>query len=113
MRIPADVNSSESRAGKSVQLGKLVQRVEPTYPAEAAQRQIQGTVKLHAAINADGTIQNVEANGPPQLAEAAMNAVRRWRYTPTILGGTPIEADEDIVFVFRLSSATATTNPSP
>ena len=113
MRIPSDVNSSASRAGKSVQMGRLLTRIEPTYPPEAAQQQIQGTVKLHVAISADGAIQNVEADGPPLLAQAAMKAVRQWRYTPTVLGGQPIEADEDILFVFRLSQRPSATTPSP
>jgi protein TonB len=66
---------------------------------------ITGSVKVHAAIGPDGVVQSVEANGPTILAEAAMNAVRQWRYKPTLLGGQAVEADEEIVFVFRLSSA--------
>jgi protein TonB len=86
-------------------MGQLVSRIEPTYPPEAVQQEIAGTVKVHAAIGRDGTVQSVEANGPAMLAEAAMNAVRQWRYKPTLLDGQAVEADEEIVFVFRLSPA--------
>lgn len=86
-------------------MGQLLSRIEPAYPPEAVRQEIAGTVKLHAAIGRDGAVQSVEANGPALLAEAAMSAVRRWRYKPTLLDGQAIEADEEIVFVFRLSPA--------
>lgn len=105
MRIPPELKSQASRVGTALQMGQLLSRIEPAYPPEAVRQEIAGTVKLHAAIGRDGAVQSVEANGPALLAEAAMSAVRRWRYKPTLLDGQAIEADEEIVFVFRLSPA--------
>jgi len=70
---------------------------------------MEGTVKLHATIGRDGAVQSVVATGPPLLADAAMSAVRQWRYGPTLLGGQAIEADEDIIVVFRLSAPPLTS----
>jgi TonB family protein len=103
MRIPPQLKSQTSRTGTSLQIGQLMSRIEPTYPAEAVRQEIAGTVKVHAAIGRDGAVQSVEANGPAMLAEAAMKAVREWRYKPTLLDGQAVEADEEIVFVFRLA----------
>jgi len=86
-------------------MGQLISRIEPTYPAEAVRQEIAGTVKVRAAIARDGAVQSLEANGPPMLAEAAKNAVRQWRFKPTLLDGQAIEAEEEIVFLFRLSPA--------
>jgi periplasmic protein TonB len=80
------------------------------YPEEAARQRLEGTVKVHAIIGRDGTIQSVVASGPHLLAEAAMSAVRQWRYKPTLLGGQAIEADQDIVVVFRLSAQGPNSN---
>jgi hypothetical protein len=60
-------------------------------------------VKAHVAINSDGTVGAVDATGPPPLVEAATAALREWRYKPTRLNGTAIPAEEDVVFIFRLS----------
>lgn len=103
MRIPPELKSQASRAGTSLQMGQLVSHIEPVYPAEAVRQEVAGTVKVHAAIGRDGSVQSVEANGPTLLAEAAMSAVQQWHYKPTFLDGQAIEADEEIVFVFRLS----------
>jgi protein TonB len=84
-------------------MGQLVSRVEVVYPSEAIRQRIEGTVKLHAIIGRDGAM-NVAATGPPLLREAATSALRQWRYKPTVLGGQTIEAEEDIVVVFRLSA---------
>jgi TonB family protein len=103
MRIPPELKSRASRAGTTLQMGQLVTRTQPDYPADAVQKGIAGTVKVHATIGQDGAVQSLEANGPDLLAEAAMNAVRQWRYKPTLLDGQAIEAEEEIVIVFRLS----------
>jgi periplasmic protein TonB len=103
MRIPPELKAQGSRAGTSVQMGQLVTRTQPDYPPEAIQKGIAGTVKVHATVGRDGGVQSVEANGPDLLAGAAMTAVRQWRYKPTLLDGQAIEAEEEIVFVFRLS----------
>ena len=49
---------------------------------------ISGTILLHAIIGKDGTVQNLQyISGPPLLMQSAMDAVKQWRYKPTLLNG--------------------------
>jgi protein TonB len=105
IRVPPALRSQISRLGNTLQIGELISSNQPPYPVEALQQRIEGTVRLHAVIGQDGTIQSVEpVSGPPPLVSAAMSAVRGWRYKQTLLGGQPIERDEDITLVFRLKN---------
>ena len=91
------------RVGGSVQAAKMVRQVLPVYPAIAKTAHISGTVVLHAIIGKDGTIQDLQyISGPPLLMHAAMDAVRQWRYQPTLLNGEPVEVDTTISVVFTL-----------
>ena len=64
---------------------------------------MSGTVVLHAIIAKDGTIQELQyVSGPPLLMKAAMDAVKEWRYKPTMLNGDPVEVDTTIDVVFTL-----------
>lgn len=92
-----------AQGGRNLQIGQLTNLVEPIYPSEARQRGIEGTVKLHAVIGTDGKVRSLQPlSGPESLVQAAMTAVREWKYNPTTLNGKPIETQEDISFVFRL-----------
>ena len=111
IRVPAELRSQMSRQGASLQIGQLLLRVDPIYPADAEQQRVEGTVKLHAIIGRDGAVESVElTGGPALLVPAAASAVRRWRYKPTSLGGQPVEAEEDITIVFRLLNQPAQPN---
>lgn len=81
---------------------QLVHRVEPVYPRMAVLSNMQGEVKLHAIIARDGTIQSLSvSSGPPILAQAALDAVRQWRYRPYILNGQAVEVETFITVNFR------------
>jgi periplasmic protein TonB len=72
----------------------LMDRVEPTYPALARQTRRSGHVELHAIISEDGRIESLEmVSGDVLFEQSAMDAVRRWRYRPTILNGRPVKVD--------------------
>jgi protein TonB len=89
--------------GGNVQSAALVRQVQPIYPQIARTAHISGTVVLHAIIAKDGTIQELQyVSGPPLLMRAAMDAVREWRYKPTLLNGEPVEVDTTISVVFTL-----------
>jgi protein TonB len=73
----------------------------PTYPLEARQMQVQGTVVLEATINESGQIENLKViSGSRLLAQAAIDAVRKWRYTPYLLNGKPISKETQINVTF-------------
>lgn len=88
-----------------VMAGNLLDKTLPQYPAIARAARIQGTVVLQATIAQDGTIQNLRViNGPTMLQQAAMDAVRSWRYKPYLLNGEPVEVETTISVVFNLGN---------
>jgi TonB family protein len=103
IRIPAGLKTQMAKQGASLKIGQLLSRVDPVYPGDAETQQIEGTVKLHAIIGQDGAIESVEPRGGPALlTSAASDAVRQWRFTPSSIGGQPVEAEEDITIIFQL-----------
>jgi protein TonB len=92
------------RVGGNVQAARIVNRVQPVYPPLARQTRISGTVRLHAIIGKDGAIKELEVmNGHPLLQQAALDAVRQWRYQPTLLNGEPVDVDTTIDVIFSLN----------
>jgi protein TonB len=90
--------------GGDVMAARLVQRIEPAYPAIARAAHISGVVHLHAIIGKDGSVRDLEAvDGNILLAQAAKTAVQRWRYRPTLLNGEPVEVDTYITVHFVLN----------
>jgi protein TonB len=88
-----------------VEEANLIHDVTPTYPPEAGRARIEGMVVLLAVIGKDGTVQDVRVeSGLPILAQAAIDAVRQWRYRPYMLNGEPVEVDSRITINFTLSS---------
>lgn len=70
---------------------KLVQREEPEYPEVAARMSLHGAVKLRVWITADGSVRRLEyIGGHPLLAEAALRAVRNWKFEPVAKETTEI-----------------------
>jgi protein TonB len=68
-------------------------------------------VRLHIIVAKDGTIEQIEViSGHPLLLQAALDAVRQWRYQPTLLNGEPVEVDTTIDVIYSLNEA-PTTNP--
>ena len=90
-------------SGGEVEQALLVHRVEPRYPTLARQIRLEGTVRLHAVIGVDGSVRELEIeSGHPLLVNAALDAVRQWRYRPTRLNGEPVEVDTTITVIFEL-----------
>jgi periplasmic protein TonB len=92
------------RVGGNVQAARIINRVQPVYPPLARQTRISGTVRLHAIIGKDGAIKELEVmNGHPLLQQAALDAVRQWRYQPTLLNGEAVDVDTTIDVIFSLN----------
>jgi protein TonB len=101
---PPKATPSRIRQGGAVTQASLINRVQPNYPPLARQTRISGTVRLHAIISKDGTVQQLEVlSGHPLLVQAALDAVRQWRYRPTTLNGEPVEVDTTIDVIFSLN----------
>jgi protein TonB len=100
---PKPVGPSRVKLGGNVVEAKIVNRPNPIYPALARQARITGVVVLHAIISKDGTVSQLEVvSGHPLLVQAALDAVKQWRYMPTLLNGDPVEVDTTIQVTFQL-----------
>ncbi len=106
MPPPPKETPKRIRVGGQVQQARLIRKVTPTYPPLARQARIQGTVRLQAVIAKDGSVQELQVlpGGHPLLVQAALDAVRQWRYQPTLLNGEPVEVITTVDVVFTLSS---------
>lgn len=93
---------------RGVSGGRLVHRVAPVYPPQAILLRLQGTVTLLAAITEQGTVGDVKVlDGPPTLAQSAVEAVKHWRYSPFVLDGKAVKTDIKISVDFKFPSAAA------
>ncbi len=83
--------------------GMLIYKVVPTYPAVAQAIRASGTVVLQATISRTGTIENLRVmEGPEILRQAALDAVKQWRYRPYMLNGQPVEVETTVDVQFKL-----------
>jgi protein TonB len=93
------------RVSAGVSNGRLIYRVEPTYPPLAQQAHIQGAVVLVALIDRAGNVQSLQVvSGHPLLVRAAIDAVKQWRYQPLLVNGQPIEVETTVTVNFRVHS---------
>jgi periplasmic protein TonB len=77
---------------------------KPIYPLLAIQTRVSGVVRLEAVIGVDGRVHSLRlVQGHPLLVPAAMDAVREWRYTPTLLNGSPVEVVMVVDVNFQLT----------
>lgn len=84
--------------------GNLIHKVDPQYPMIAKALHMQGPVVLKAIISRQGTIENLKVeSGQSLLAQAALQAVRQWRYRPYFLNNQPIEVETEITVNFVLN----------
>lgn len=91
------------RISSGVAEGNLINKVEPPYPQMAKIAHVQGDVVLQALISKQGTIENLRAiSGHPILLQAAMDAVKQWRYKPYMLNGEPVEVETTITVRFHM-----------
>ena len=101
---PKPKQTGPVKVGGQVQAAKIISKPTPVYPPLARQTRISGVVRLHAIIGKDGMIQQLEVlSGHPLLQQAALDAVRQWRYQPTLLNGEPVEVDTTIDVIFSLN----------
>lgn len=83
--------------------GTLLQRVAPVYPRAAISQGIEGEVELQADITVRGTVENIRRiSGHPLLVQAAIDAVRHWRYDPFKVDGQPVARGATITLNFKI-----------
>ena len=85
--------------------GYLIHKTAPIYPSFAKQGGISGVVVLKAKITKAGTVSDLRVvSGPKALGQAAMDAVKSWRYKPYLLNNQPVEVETDVKVIFSLNS---------
>ena len=83
--------------------GTLLHRVDPTYPMDALRQRIQGQVVLQVRISKDGSVYGAKTiGGEPILSQAAVEAVREWRFSPYRMNDKPFDVAAQITFEFSL-----------
>jgi TonB family protein len=94
------------RVGGNVQETKLIYRAEPVYPEMAKKSRVSGNVILQVTTNEAGEVYEVRVmRGHPLLNDAAIDAVRQWRYSPTLLNGEPVPVIATVTVIFRLGDS--------
>jgi len=100
---PPPFKAEPIRQGGIVQAANLIHQVNPVYPPLARQTRVQGAVVMEATISRDGSVESLRiVSGQPLLNQAALDAVRQWRYRPTMLNGEPVEVITTITVTFTL-----------
>jgi protein TonB len=108
--LPEPVIAPPPEPVKPLQIGGTIRRptkiggADPIYPAIAQAARIQGIVIIEATIAADGHVMNARLlRSLPMLDQAALDAVRTWEYTPTLLNGVPVPVIMTVTVTFTLS----------
>ena len=103
-KASADENGSPaSDETSSATNGYLLTRVVPKYPEQARRQRIQGPVVMKALVGKDGSVQDVRViGGAAELVQAAVDAVRQWRFQPHLLNGNPVEFETQVTLKFSL-----------
>ncbi len=88
----------------SLEQSKLIYKVNPAYPPLAVKAHVQGTVILEAVIDEEGGVSTLKVlSGHPLLLDAAIQAVKQWKYSPTIMNGEPVSVIATVTVVFRMN----------
>ncbi len=98
--------AASTRATAEEPTSRIIRRVDPEYPAGARSQHIQGPVVLDVQVLSDGKVGTIGiVSGHPLLAEAAVHAVRQWKYQPNVVNGRPVEGQTRITIHFTLPPA--------
>jgi TonB family protein len=82
---------------------RIVYSVRPAYPDVLREGGLEGTVRLRVVIGPDGTVRSLRVlSGNPRLAEAALSAVKQWRYQPTLVDNKPVSVATTVSIQFKL-----------
>lgn len=93
------------RVGGNVKAPIKIHDVSPAYPPIAKTAKIQGIVILEVIIDTDGTVKDASVLRSVQLLDqAALDAVRQWKFTPTLLNGVPVSVAMTVTMNFSLPS---------
>ena len=91
------------RVGGDISEPKRIVDVKPIYPADAMAQKVSGIVIMEVVIDKTGAVRDAKVlRSVPLLDQAALDAVKQWRYTPTLLNGTPVELVMTVTMTFTI-----------
>jgi protein TonB len=91
------------RVGGNIKPPTQLKRVNPTYPPIAQSARVQGVVIIEAVIGPNGMVTEAKVlRSIPLLDSAALEAVKQWQYTPTLLNGVPVPVIMTVTVNFTL-----------
>jgi TonB family protein len=86
-----------------VVVGKATRKVEPGYPTQAVIERVEGVVIVEAIVSETGDILSIKSvSGPTALTQTSADAAKKWRFTPTAINGTPVQALARITFKYGM-----------
>jgi protein TonB len=102
-KVKVEGSKKPQMISAGVAVGLLLQKTAPVYPPIARTARVSGAVVIQATISKTGTVVNPRVvNGPTMLRQAALDAVKSWRYRPYQLNGEPVEVETTVNVVFTL-----------
>jgi protein TonB len=88
----------------TLEASKLVYKVNPVYPPLAVKAHVSGNVILEAVVDEEGNVSAIKVlSGHTFLVDAAVQAVKQWKYSPTVLNGEPVPVIATVTVIFRLN----------
>lgn len=103
-------SSSQPAASDDPQPPKAIHREVPVYPQDARARGLIGTVRVEAVIDKQGNVINARVlQGQKVFSDAALEAIKGWRFKPATTQGQPVEQTVQIQFEFRDKAPTLDT----
>jgi len=98
----------QTSAAEDAEINTPLEMIPPVYPKSAKQNNLEGTVVLQILVDKDGKVRRLQRiSGDPQLAEAAIAAVRQWRYRPIVVNGKQAESSKQVEMRFSLGDTSA------
>ena len=96
-------SSAPVRVGGDVKPAKLLTSVPPLYPTFAKNQRVEGDVRVDAMVDVNGRVTAAKAvSGPTLLQQAAVDALRQWKYQPATLDGKPVPMRLTVTIQFRI-----------
>jgi protein TonB len=104
--LPTGKPNAPIRVGGRVKPPKSIVQVHPAYPTLAKQARIQGQVLIDAILDEQGNVIDMKVvSGPPLLYQAALDALKKWKYEPTYLNDLPIAVEMIVTITFQLGQS--------
>ena len=103
LQVGASGQAEPVRLDSKLQEARRIKSAQPEYPSDALRAGLRGQVQVEGVVGSDGKVTEAKAvEGESPLAEAAVKAVRKWRYAPLVVDGAPVSFILNVTIHFNL-----------